>query len=164
MTMKRRNDAPHTESSFPSALIACPDFLLSTLAVSVTELIEEALAPLDLRLRHYRLLRLVYFDGPQPQSRLGDALQADRTTVVSLVDYLERKRLVRRARSAEDRRAYSVGLTTKGRVIAQRAIDNTTQLERRMFAPLAPDEQETLRRLSTRLLAASGPIADTHGR
>lgn len=147
---------------YPNALIACPDFVLSTLALSVTELIEDALAPLDLRLRHYRLLRLLNFDGPQRQADLGSALQADRTTVVSLVDHLERKKLVKRVRSTDDRRAYTVTLTAKGRVLAQRAIGLTTELERRMFAPLGRGEQETLRRLSTRLLATPGPIASAH--
>jgi DNA-binding MarR family transcriptional regulator len=159
----KADEASGHDCGYPDALIACPDFLLSTLALNVTELIEEVLAPLDLRLRHYRLLRLLYADGPQPQGRFGSALQADRTTVVALVDHLERKKLVKRARSTDDRRAYTVTLTAKGRELAKRAIDTTAELERRMFAPLARDEQETLRRLSTRLLAAPGPIASAHG-
>ena len=51
------------DCGFPDSLIACPDFVLSTLALSVTELIEDVLAPLDLRLRHYRLLRLLSYRG-----------------------------------------------------------------------------------------------------
>jgi DNA-binding MarR family transcriptional regulator len=148
---------------YPDAFIACPDFLLSTLAVSVTELVEGALTPLDLRLRHYRLLRLLYFDGSQPQGSLGTVLQTDRTTVVSLVDHLERKKLVKRERAADDRRAYTVTLTAKGRVLAKHAIELTRELERKMFAPLASEEQEAFRRLSTRLLSAPGPIASAHG-
>jgi DNA-binding MarR family transcriptional regulator len=151
------------DCAYPDALIACPDFLLSTLAMSVTELIEDALAPLDLRLRHYRLLRLLFADGPQQQGNLASALQTDRTTVVSLVDHLERKKLAKRGRSVDDRRAYTVTLTAKGRELAKRAIGLTAELERRMFAPLERDEQDTLRRLSTRLLAAPGPIAAAHG-
>jgi DNA-binding MarR family transcriptional regulator len=147
---------------YPDAFIACPDFLLSTLAVSVTELVESVLAPLDLRLRHYRLLRLLYFDGSQPQGGLGNVLQTDRTTVVSLVDHLERKKLVKRERALEDRRAYTVTLTAKGRDLATRAIELTRELERKMFAPLSREEQEMFRRLSTRLLSEPGPIALAH--
>jgi DNA-binding MarR family transcriptional regulator len=94
---------------------------------------------------------------------LGSALGVDRTTVVALVDHLERKKLVRRERSLDDRRAYAVTLTTKGRGVADRAIRLTNALEREMFAPLDRAEQETLRKLSTRLLATPGPIADAHG-
>jgi len=148
---------------YPDAFIACPDFILSTLAVIITELVEGALTPLDLRLRHYRMLRLLYFDGPQPQGSLGAVLQTDRTTVVSLVDHLERKKLVKRERAADDRRAYTVTLTAKGRLLAKRAIDLTRELERKMFAPLEGEEQEAFRRLTTRLLAAAGPIASAHG-
>lgn len=163
--MKERDGSEnHVESDIPDCLIACPDFLLSTLALSVTELIEESLAPLDLRLRHYRLLRLLYFEGAQPQGDLARALRADRTTIVSIVDHLERKQLAKRTRNVTDRRAYTVSLTASGRKIAQRAIASTTDLERRMFAPLIEREQQTLRRLSTRLLAEPGPIASAQGR
>jgi DNA-binding MarR family transcriptional regulator len=148
---------------YADCLIACPDFLLSTVALNVTGLLEDALAPLDLRLRHYRILRLLFLEGPQSQVRLGAALGVDRTTVVALVDHLERKKLLRRERSTDDRRAYAVTLTAKGRTVADRAIRLTNDLERQMFAPLDRAEQETLRKLSTRLLATPGPIADAHG-
>ncbi len=150
-------------SSYPDALIECPDFLLSSVAMTVTELLEEVLAPLGLRLRHYRLLRLLFVGGPQPQGSLGAAMQVDRTTVVSLVDYLERLALAKRER-CEDRRAYVVAVTPKGEALFRDANERVTAVEGKMFAPLAPPERETLRRLLTELLAAPGPIASARTR
>ncbi|HYZ17238.1 MAG TPA: MarR family transcriptional regulator, partial [Candidatus Acidoferrum sp.] len=121
---------------YPETLIACPDFLLGTVSVTVAELLEEALEPLGLRLRHYRLLRLLAYEGPQQQSALGAALQVDRTTVVALVDFLEKNGLAKRERDPDDRRAYVVRLSKKGEDLARKASAAATAIQERMFAPL----------------------------
>jgi DNA-binding MarR family transcriptional regulator len=158
MTRKVSTKSDTPARSAPGVLIECSDFLLSRVAMIVTELLEETLAPLGLRLRHYRLLRMLHLAGPQPQGSLGAALGVDRTTVVALVDYLERSRLAKRQR-CEDRRAYYVATTPKGDALAIEATKRANAIEADMFAPLSEKEQETLRRLLTELLAAPGPIA-----
>jgi DNA-binding MarR family transcriptional regulator len=143
-------------------LIACPDFVLSTLSLTVSELIEEALARFDLRLRDYRLLRLLLLDGPQLQGAVGPALRVDRTTVVALVDKVELKKLVRRSRSDTDRRAYLLSLTAKGERVARAATTTVNAVEEDFFAPLDAKERSDLRSLSMRLLAEPGAIANAH--
>jgi DNA-binding MarR family transcriptional regulator len=150
--------------TYPAALLVCSDFVLGTLSMTVAELVEEALAPLDLRLRHYRLLRLLMYDGPQLQSAIGPALGVDRTTVVALVDYLERLKLAKRTRSEVDRRAYRIELTEKGKRTATKATTLVNKVEENMFAPLSAAEQTHLRALSTRLLSSPGIIADAHAK
>ncbi len=149
---------------YPDALIACPDFLLSTLSLTVSELIEAALAPLGLRLRDYRVLRFLLFDGPQLQGAVGPALGVDRTTVVALIDKLEVTKLAKRVRSTDDRRAYCISLTAKGERLAREATRRVNAVEEKLFAPLDPSERSELRRLSTRLLSQPGAIAQAHAR
>ena len=145
-------------SVIPGTLFACEDFVLSTLALTVSELLEEALAPLDLRLREYRLLLVLLGEGPRAQSSIGRALGIDRTSVVALVDGLERKGAVKRVRGA-DRRAYDVELTPKGKRIATNAVSRVNAAEEKIFAPLASSEREALRVLSARLFEEPGPVA-----
>jgi len=159
MTRKTENEDAATYSD---ALIACPDFLLSTLSLTVSELIEQALVPLGLRLRDYRVLRLLYFDGPQLQVGLGPALRVDRTTVVALVDKLEQKKLAKRTRCTDDRRAYRVSLTPKGERLTGDATRLVNAVEETLFAPLDQSERSMLRTLSTRLLSEPGLIAQAH--
>ena len=111
--------ADKTDVDYPACLLVCPDFVLGTLSLTVTDLVEETLAPLDLRLRHYQLLRLLHFDGPRLQSTIGPVLGVDRTTVVALVDQLEKLKLAKRVRSPDDRRAYLIALTAKGKRLDQ---------------------------------------------
>ena len=153
-TASRKRRLQPVPDSMSECLIACPDFVLSALAVTVTESLEKALAPLGLRLRHYRLLRVLLFEGPQPQNGLSAKLGVDRTTVVALVDYLEGRKLAKRTRDPKDRRAYYVAITPGGKEAAHKATVVTNRIEEEMFAPLASRERATLRKLSTRLLAA----------
>jgi len=148
---------------YPGALIVCPDFLLSTLAMTMTDLLEDSLAPFGMRLRHYRLLRLLYAEGPRAQGSLGAAMQVDRTTVVAIVDFLERLHLAKRTR-CKDRRAYFVELTAKGKAVAAEATERVNAVEEEIFAPLDSKEREVLRKLTTKLLVAPGPIAAVHAR
>ena len=68
-TVERLGNADH-----PECLMVCPDFVLGTLSMAVGDLVERALEPLDLRLRHYRLLRLLFFEGARQQSSIGPVL------------------------------------------------------------------------------------------
>ena len=152
------------EADYPEALICCTDFVLTTLGYLVSELMEDALRPLGLRMRDYRMLRILYADGPQPQNSIGAQLGIDRTSVVGLIDSLERKGLAKRERSPEDRRAYVVKLTPKGQKTIVKAIERLGETEQAMFRPLGSNERRELQRLAMQLLAQTGPIADQHRR
>ena len=162
--MGKGEHAASTDYSYPDCLMVCSDFVLGTLSMTVTELVEEALAPLNLRMRHYRLLRLIHFSGPQLQSAIGPALGVDRTTVVAIVDHLEKLKLAKRERSESDRRVYRIALTEKGHRAAVKATDVVNAAEETMFAPLTAEEQLLVRKLSTRLLSEPGVIADAHAK
>jgi DNA-binding MarR family transcriptional regulator len=156
------NDSDHPEC--PDCLMVCSDFVLGTLSMAVTDVVENTLEPLELRLRHYRLLRLLYFDGARPQSSIGPVLGVDRTTVVAIVDHLEKLKLAKRVRSTEDRRAYLVAITDKGKRATEKATELVNAVEASMFSPLSDEEQDLVRKLSARLLLQPGIIAETHSK
>lgn len=134
-------------------LIECEDFILTKLAVTVSGLLDDVLAALGLRLRHYRLLLLLQKDGARAQSSIGPALGIDRTSVVALVDQLEHLGAVERTRG-KDRRAYFVRLTPAGRKLASKAFARVVAAEKKIYAPLSAAERKTLRRLSAQVLLA----------
>ena len=75
----------------------------------------QALRPLDLDLRHVGVLAVLAERGPRTQKQLIDAVELDKSSMVYVVDKLERQELVRRERMEADRRAYAVTLTDLGR-------------------------------------------------
>src|SRR3954452_2637309 len=80
-----------------------------------------ALAPLGLSPKAFGALTVLDAEGPLSQRRLGERQGIDRTTAVSVVDDLERQGAVERRRDPDDRRAYSLHLTARGRRLLTRA-------------------------------------------
>ncbi|MBO3746587.1 MarR family transcriptional regulator [Streptosporangiaceae bacterium NEAU-GS5] len=90
-------------------------------------------------------------DGPISQRKLGDLLGVNRTIMVKLVDALEADGLLRRARSAEDRRSYALELTDTGRAAFEELSRAVAESERRLTAPLTDDERASLAALLGRM-------------
>ena len=111
----------------------------------------KALAPFGLTVRHFGVLTFLRTRGPQSQRTIGEAMGVDRTTMVSLIDDLERAGHVERVRNAADRRAYAIELTPAGRRLQRRAFAALGEADREVFAPLDEDERRTLHRLLARV-------------
>ncbi|HEV2738241.1 MAG TPA: MarR family transcriptional regulator [Candidatus Elarobacter sp.] len=87
------------------------------------------------------------------QGEVADALGADRSTMVRLVDQLERRGLVRRDPHPGDRRTVLPALTAEGRALLERATPLVHASEDAFAGALSPHEREQLagflRRLSS---------------
>lgn len=119
------------------------------------EVLEEA--GLGLSGMHAGALTMVEVAGPMSQHALGTALGKDRTTMVSVVDDLERKGLVERHRNPADRRAYALEVTDAGRVWLRRAGEALSGAEGSTLGNLDEEERETLRTLLQRALFEEPP-------
>jgi DNA-binding MarR family transcriptional regulator len=109
------------------------------------------LARIKLTARQVGILTLVVEWEPMTQKALGDTLRIDRTTMVSLIDDLERKGYVLRQRHPRDRRAYLVQPTEPGRAAKVAAIAILDEQQNRFLAALTAAERLQLGALLTRL-------------
>ena len=80
------------------------------------------------------------------QLQLAGRLGVDRTTMVALLDGLQRRGLVTRRAHSEDRRRNAVELTATGRDVFEHATKAGDEAERRFLAPLSPHDAEQLRK------------------
>jgi len=96
----------------------------------------------DLSGQELRLVQYLGDAGPQKMTRIAEYLLLAVNSVTSTVDNLERKRIVRRKRSDDDRRVVHVELTPAGHAIYRAALDEELSLLRKMLAALTVDEQE----------------------
>lgn len=78
------------------------------------------------------------------QGEVADALGADRSTMVRLVDQLERRGLLRRDAHPDDRRTVLPALTDAGRALLDRATPLVEASEKTFAADLSADECERL--------------------
>lgn len=89
--------------------------------------------------------------GPMVQSELAEKLLTSASNLTTVVDNLERDGLVRRERSAEDRRQVEVSLTTDGRELIEDVFPRHARRITRLFGALAAEEQDRLGRLCRKL-------------
>jgi MarR family transcriptional regulator, 2-MHQ and catechol-resistance regulon repressor len=109
-------------------------------------LVDEGVTPAQLG-----VLEALLHLGPLSAGELGRALLRSNPNVSLVVDNLERDQLVRRERSAEDRRVVQVSLTTQGRRLIQRVFPGHARRVADLMAALSADEQEQLGRLCKKL-------------
>jgi DNA-binding MarR family transcriptional regulator len=129
----------------PAALADRLVFLLKHAQLRVAELASPGLANLGVDGREFAVLALFSADGPLSQQQAAERLAIDRTTMVALVDSLERAGLVERQRHPADRRKNTVALTERGAATLQAGERVVEDAERRFLAPLPADASRALR-------------------
>ena len=95
---------------------------------------------------------LIYIDANPgvTQSRLAEAAQRDRSTMVGVLDQLESRALVERRRG-KDRRTNGLWLTRAGRSLLARALRGIARHEKRIAARLSVAERRQLLELLGRI-------------
>jgi DNA-binding MarR family transcriptional regulator len=120
------------------------------------ELTAAALAPHSLDGRELAVLVVLSGGEPASQQQAAQRLGIDRTTMVALLDGLERKALVTRHPDTQDRRKNVVELTAAGRATLRDAIAANDDAERRFLAPLPGPLAEQFRQAVHMLLTDPG--------
>jgi DNA-binding MarR family transcriptional regulator len=115
-------------------------------------IVERALAPIGLGVKEFGALALLVREGPLSQQRLGERQGVDRTTMVAVVDELERAGLVERRRDLRDRRAYSLQATPRGRRVLELAGEAAKRAEDEFLARLPAGDRRRLKQLLRTLL------------
>jgi DNA-binding MarR family transcriptional regulator len=79
--------------------------------------------------------------------------------MTSILDRLERRRLVQRRPDPTDRRAVRISLTEKGSRLVEAAVTANAERERRLLASLSPADAKRLARVLKNILAELEPDA-----
>ncbi len=103
-----------------------------------------------LSLLHLNVLMLLRFNGPMTMSRVAETLDVSVASATGIIDRMERKGVIERRHSHEDRRVVEVHVTKGGE-----AVFNTMQAERqaRMSKMLSDVSETDLEALLTGLRA-----------
>jgi DNA-binding MarR family transcriptional regulator len=117
------------------------------MAHRMKHVIDEAVAPLGIRARHFAVLTVISRRGPCTQVELGDLLGIDRSSMVGVVDELEKLGMVERAPMPGNRRANAVTPMAAAEPLLERAAGLITGAEHTFFAALSAEERAELRRL-----------------
>jgi len=97
------------------------------------------------------VLEVLLHGGGMCQRDLAGKVLRSTSNVTTVVDNLERRGLVRRARRKQDRRVVDVALTTKGRRVIEHVFPAHAARIARLLGALSHVEQEELGRLCKKL-------------
>ena len=126
-------------------------FLLQRAHRRLRAALTEALRPWNLGVGHLGVLGLLYARGGLSQQQLIDLLEIDKSSMVYLVDELERQGLAERRPAPADRRAYAVHLTDQGRQRLAVIGAAVTRVQDAFLDPLSARERAQLNDLLRRI-------------
>jgi DNA-binding MarR family transcriptional regulator len=112
----------------------------------------QALRVHQIELRHLGVLTCLAEAGPLSQRALVDRLQMDKSSMVYMVDELERQGLADRRKDQRDRRSYAVHITPAGRDRLAAATNTAADVMTGLCAPLSAVECQQLHELLARFI------------
>ncbi|MGN9914195.1 MarR family winged helix-turn-helix transcriptional regulator [Phytohabitans sp. LJ34] len=129
-------------------------YLLKHANLQLTALTDAALERLGIDSKDFGALRVLAHREPASQLQVAQRLGIDRTTMVAVLDVLERKGIVRRRPDPADRRRNIVELTDHGLETVDAAEAAYREAENAFLAPIDPKAADQLRRTLRTLLSS----------
>ena len=133
-------------AELPRGITARPTLVLVKLGNEILARAEDPLAALGLSPRQYLILAVLGTDAPPSQLDLAGLCGLLPAQVVPVLDELERRGLVARQRSEEDRRRSVVRLTPAGEETLAKADELARSIEDSLFGDLPADARDRLNR------------------
>jgi DNA-binding MarR family transcriptional regulator len=124
--------------------------------VAVFQDLMSALGDLELTPGLFGVLQIIKNNAGLKQTDLANALHVDRSTVVGVIDKLEKRGLVNRAAAPRDRRSYALYLTDVGEDMLTQAESRVLGHEQRIARNLSTEERSNLLVLLQKVAANDG--------
>ena len=116
---------------------------------------DRELSGLDITPVIFGVLEVLRHNKGLTQTRLANAIGLDRSSLVPLLDKLQKRNLVAREASTRDRRSNHLFLTSAGERLLAAADTRVTAHEQRILAPLSKIEIRQLFKLLTKIGTAA---------
>ncbi|MEU6389715.1 MarR family winged helix-turn-helix transcriptional regulator [Streptomyces sp. NPDC046939] len=155
--MTQATPAPAQTAGLDFPLVRRTGYLLHKAGSILMEDAERALAEQGMRMRYFYVLAALESDLTLSQQDLSRLFHLDPTTMVALIDEMERAGHVERRRNPADRRRYILRLTDDGRTALARAGRAVDAVERDFLQAVPAEDREKLQALLGSLLADRWP-------
>lgn len=142
------------------ALRTYTGFLLRKISMASFGAFAQVCGEYGLHPMHFGMLNILESEGSISQRDLSQRTGVDTSTMVERMDVLEQQGLIERRRRSEDRRAYEIELTKKGRTTLSSLRKRAAAQGDELFGVLNADERSELHRLLDKVASA---LPDRHG-
>lgn len=123
-------------------------YTLSKISQSMNELFTERLSIYSIDAREYGILSVVYKTPKLTQKEIGIKMVVDRTTMMQLIDVLEKKKLINRESNPKDRRQNLITLTVKGREIVEKMWIEMEEVEKEVIGNMTLAQKKVFERIN----------------
>lgn len=120
-------------------------------ADSVSDFAHRHLKEHELTISQFAALEALYHCGELCLGDLAGKLMRSEGSITSVVDGLEKKKLLRRKQAADDKRFVNVHLTEEGKILMDRILPDHVKLITRRFGVITPEQQDLLRDICRQL-------------
>ena len=148
MTKRKKADEKGLEMGVLPTLTG---YQLRLAQIAIFRDFSESLGEFDVTPGLFGVLVVIEANPGLKQTELARAAHLDRSTVVSVIDNLERRGLVERRQAENDRRSNALMITTEGVALLKKLKRRVTEHEKRLVEHLSDDEQATLVSLMKRI-------------
>jgi DNA-binding MarR family transcriptional regulator len=122
----------------PDQLLSCTCFRLRKVTRQITQMYDQALAPLEITITQFSLLAYLFMRGEVSIGELTAEMLMDPTTLTRTLRPLERRKLLKITTARDDRRRRSVLLSEAGRATFRDAVPLWRQGAAQMTGVLGP--------------------------
>jgi MarR family transcriptional regulator, multiple antibiotic resistance protein MarR len=130
--------------------------LLGQVKMAMASEVDQELAPFDITAAQFVILTSLAESGPGPTSVLCQSVSYDQGAMTRMIDRLERKGLVRRARCVDDRRRVNLELTAEGKAVYPKLIAAAVTVQNRMLHGFSKAEVDQLEAMLRKMLSNAG--------
>jgi len=124
---------------------------LSRAADSINSRLNNSPSMQELTISQFGVLEALVHLGPLCQNVLGSKILKSNSNMTTVIDNLEKRGLVKRERSSEDRRIITIYLTEKGKETIESVLPQHVAAIKSQFEILSPEEQIQLGNLLRKL-------------
>ena len=130
----------------------CINYLLTTSQHRVFQEVSKRLEPFDVTPVQYGVLYCLCMGDNTTPKEIAAELKLENSTISGILDRMEKKDLLKRQVSIEDRRYIEVVLTEKGAALEKPVLDTIDTANIDILADI-PDEEQQILKKNLRLLA-----------
>lgn len=119
-------------------------YSLSRCANTINQELNTILLPYGIAIEQRATLEIIKFEPNVTQTVIADILGKDKTTICRTLNALEKKGLITKNNSENDKRSKTIQLTSKGEEILQQTHTTISAFRQQLNDKLSPDELTTL--------------------
>lgn len=123
----------------------CVNYLLTTAQHSVFLRMTEKLSVFDLTPVQYAVLYCLWEQDKKSPKEIAERLKLENSTISGILERMEKKGLIERSISKEDRRFIQVLLTKKGKSLEDDVLAAVEEVNNEVMSIFSEDESEALK-------------------